>query len=150
MTEVWRDVPGYEGLYVVSDAGNVRNVETGLVLKAAYRADSAARVVLYRDRKPARQPVAQLVLEVFKGPCPEGAEARHRDHDLTNNRLDNLFWGTQDGEANPYARLTNEQVRSIRTGLTQGVPPRVFVSQFGVTRQTISAIKTGKRWAGVP
>lgn len=38
--------------------------------------------------------VHRLVLLAFVGPCPEGMEARHEDGDPSNNRLDNLAWGT--------------------------------------------------------
>lgn len=38
--------------------------------------------------------VHRLVLAAFVGPCPEGMEALHLDNDPSNNRLDNLKWGT--------------------------------------------------------
>jgi hypothetical protein len=39
--------------------------------------------------------VHRIVLEAFVGPCPEGMEARHGpDKTKTNNRVDNLRWGT--------------------------------------------------------
>lgn len=37
----------------------------------------------------------RLVLEMWVGPCPEGYEACHRNGDRTDNRLDNLYWGTR-------------------------------------------------------
>lgn len=37
--------------------------------------------------------VAELVLETFVGPKPEGKKACHKDNDKTNNRVENLYWG---------------------------------------------------------
>ena len=39
--------------------------------------------------------VHRLVLEAFVGSCPSGMECRHLDGDPSNNRLDNLAWGTR-------------------------------------------------------
>lgn len=38
--------------------------------------------------------VHRLILEAFVGPCPKGMVACHNDGDPSNNRLDNLRWGT--------------------------------------------------------
>lgn len=40
--------------------------------------------------------VHRLILEAFVGPCPDGMEARHKDGNPGNNRLDNLAWGTKE------------------------------------------------------
>jgi len=39
--------------------------------------------------------VHRLVCEAFNGPAPEGAVCMHLDEDYTNNRPENLKWGTQ-------------------------------------------------------
>lgn len=80
--------------------------------------------------------VHALVLEAFVGPCPPGMEACHfPDRDPSNNRLDNLRWGTRKenyedsvkhgtaflragerrGEDHPYAKLDEPTVRIIMT-----------------------------------
>jgi hypothetical protein len=47
-----------------------------------------------------------IVLESFIGPRPEGMQARHfPDRDTTNNRLDNLQWGTP--KQNSQDRITH-------------------------------------------
>ena len=49
---------------------------------------------LYRDGTAKQVRVHNLVLEAFVGPRPEGAHGCHRDDDVNNNRLENLYWGT--------------------------------------------------------
>lgn len=39
--------------------------------------------------------VHRLVLETYIGSCPEGMECRHLNGLLTDNRLENLIWGTR-------------------------------------------------------
>jgi hypothetical protein len=51
-------------------------------------------VMLYgKDRKFHKHYVADLVLEAFIGPCPEGMEAKFKDGNRMNAVLDNLYWG---------------------------------------------------------
>lgn len=58
--------------------------------------------------------VHSLVLEAFTGPCPEGMEARHLDDNPTNNRLENLVWGTR--SENSQDAIRND--RHFYAGLT--------------------------------
>ena len=90
MTEVWRDIPGYEGRYQVSNLGNVRN-RYGRVLKPQL-INSGYLVVHFcvnRQRKAAL--VHRVVASVF---CPAGAgvEVNHMDANKTNNQALNLEW----------------------------------------------------------
>jgi len=42
--------------------------------------------------------VHHLVLETFVGPCPEGMETRHLNGDPSDNRLENLAWGSREDQ----------------------------------------------------
>lgn len=94
MTE-WKDIPGFEGLYRVSDQGEVwscrKNRALGLEkLRGGYR-----RVLLVaRDGSRRRELLHRTVLRTFVGPCPEGLVVRHLDGNPENNRIDNLKYGT--------------------------------------------------------
>lgn len=105
--------------------------------------------------------VHRLILEAFKGPCPDGCEARHfPDGDRTNNRITNLIWGTRSenfldkwqqgtmphGEDHHQSVLTCESVRQIKALLAEGKTLAVIGKQFGVSKQTISSIAKGRTW----
>src|ERR1700688_3800773 len=111
LIERWKPVPGYEGLYAVSDLGRVKSLEryvkgppgsrSGLrinkerILTAKPDLVSGGQVVsLWRNNKGKWIQIHRLVLLAFKGPCPEGHETRHLDGNHSNNKLKNLTWGT--------------------------------------------------------
>lgn len=110
-TETWKPVLGYEGIYEVSDHGNVRSLKRTVTFKDGRKRTwpSACRttqpresgnlnVMLHKDGKPGEsRHVAQMVMESFVFPRPEGMEVCHGNGDPTDNRLDNLRWDTRQG-----------------------------------------------------
>lgn len=113
--EVWREVPGYETLYEVSDSCRIRNCSTGKVLTPDVDATGRGRVYLYKDKVRKRHYPYRLMLEAFVGPCPAGKEACHRNDDPSDNRLENLYWGTR--SENMVDLVTNG--RAYQTTVTQ-------------------------------
>jgi hypothetical protein len=57
--------------------------------------------------------VHRMVLEAFVGPCPPGMMCRHLDGDPTNNRVENLEWGTR-------LRNSADMVKHGRAGMAKG------------------------------
>jgi HNH endonuclease/NUMOD4 motif len=108
MSEIWRPVVGYEGLYEVSDKCRVRSVDRIVVrrngvierrrgkdLKACPIKSGHLVVRLMRVGVGTTKCVHRLVLEAFVGPPPQGHEACHRDGKHLNNSIANLYWGTR-------------------------------------------------------
>lgn len=122
-------------------------------------------VVSFSVHSKIRQyPVGRLVLAAFKGLDLSRKDllACHIDDNGENNALNNLFIGThadnihdsmnkgrmnQPGEKNRFAKLTLEQVRSIRDMLANGESGISISRKFGVTFTTISDIKRGRSWS---
>lgn len=95
MTEQWLPVPGYEGLYEVSDLGRIRN-KHGRVLKQHPLGNvEYLGIHLHRAGRRATRTVHSIVLEAFHGPRPVGLEGCHRNGQATDNRACNLRWGTR-------------------------------------------------------
>lgn len=106
--------------------------------------------------------VNRLVLEAFCGYCPDGMECRHLDGNKTNNRLENLAWGTHQqnindktrhgtilkGEQVGNSKLTETEVRDI-LATPQSVSSHVLAKRFNVNARHIRRIRQRVRWAHV-
>lgn len=102
--EEWRWVIGYEGKYKVSSMGRVmsfattaytgRTSEFGVIKKLTTSKSGYSIVSLSNKGKSRARFVHHLALEAFCGPRQDGLEARHLDGVRTNNRVQNLAWGT--------------------------------------------------------
>lgn len=94
MTEEWRPVVGWEGLYEVSSKGGVWSLRRGKPLKL-YTSGRYIQVALCREGKPRTHYVHRLVCHAFHGKPPfEGAQVLHWDDDPKNNSPENLRWGS--------------------------------------------------------
>ena len=91
MTEIWKAVKNYEGLYEVSNMGNIRNVKgQPRLLKPTlekYRG-GYLRVSLSKNNKKQSKSVHRLVIEAFIG--ESSLTVNHIDSNKINNCLSNL------------------------------------------------------------
>lgn len=118
-TEVWRPVKGYEGLYEVSNLGNVRSLDRhvkigkgygllkGKPMKTFTNSTGYLRVGLCKDNKDKKYLVHRLVADAF---CENPDRERfnvvdHINTDTLDNRAINLRWCDTAGNlANPISR----------------------------------------------
>lgn len=166
MTEEWRAIPGFEGLYEVSDQGRVRSFHksaSGRLCKLSTHSHGYPVVGLYPGDGTCRvRGVHILVLEAFKGQPPPGEEGCHEDGEPSNCTLSNLRWGTHasnmadrtrhgrdvQGERNGVAKLTEADVAAIRNRAPLWTQ-RELGEEFGVHQSTISLIQNRKHWRHV-
>jgi len=88
--EIYKDVVGYEGLYQVSNLGNVKSFKWGKVRLLKLGSDSCGYLVvnLHKNGKVKMRKIHQLVVESFLCHKPDGYKALIVDH-INNNKLDN-------------------------------------------------------------
>ena len=94
MTEIWRDIDGYKGLYQVSNKGRVKSLKWGKerILRPGTNRLGYMFVCLYHDNMKKTVKLHRLVAQAFI-PNPDNLpEINHRDENKKNNCVENLEW----------------------------------------------------------
>ena len=89
----WKQIPGFETRYQVSDCGQVRNAESGLILKQHLNRDGYPRLNIKASggcKKPVE--VHRLVALAFLSGKEEDSVVNHIDGNKANNSASNLEW----------------------------------------------------------
>ena len=100
MEEIWRDIKGFEGKYMVSNLGRAKSLNynnTGKegIMKPQDNGDGYLFVQLCKDGKVKNCRINRLVAMAFL-PNPNNLpEVNHKDENTKNNRVDNLEWCTR-------------------------------------------------------
>ena len=173
--EEWRQIPGWEGLYSVSNLGRVRSERrviphsvtgtytvAGRVLRPGI-GFNGYRLCIFRHRgKSKAWHVHRIVALAWIGKPPEdGAMVLHTNGDPHDNRPDNLRYGThadnmadmvrhgrsRRGTSNSQNKLTREQVLEIRSLCAEGTRVADVAIRYGITRACVSLIQRRVNWA---
>lgn len=106
--EIWKDVAGFEGIYVVSNLGNVARIYGDQLryLKACRAGGYTGREYLYvnfsHNGVHKTSSVHRLVAEAFCKKGPRQNEVDHIDGNKFNNNASNLRWMTHLGNVRAY------------------------------------------------
>lgn len=175
--EQWKDIAGFEGMYQVSDTGQVRSLDRiggnrgykykGRVLAQSIDACGYLHVRPSIKGKETSKYTHRLVAEAFI-PNPENKpQVNHMDGNKQNNHVSNLEWATakenmrhatdtglvnNSGENNASSKLTEDDVSFIRKHYnpdTTDFNQKALAEKFGVSQPAISKIVHRKRWKHV-
>lgn len=175
--EIWKPVFGYEGLYEASSEGQIRSIDRtvsvfsaragkvvplhrkGKVIRQCSAINGYRTVSLSMDGVAKTRRVAGLICGAFHGQPGPGLQVCHNDGCKTNNRADNLRWGTATenqsdrvlhktdlrGEQIKTAKLVESQVIRIKSGMSF----KEAHQEFGVSHAQYYRIRKGTSWAHV-
>ena len=166
MTEQWKDIPGFEGLYSVSDQGRVKGRYKEF-LSACPAHEGYLMVSCFKGNKRKVLSLHRLVAALFL-PNPGNLPlVRHKNGDKTDNRVENLEWhtytrpskgtmyrqvpGTIDGlECTPDGEFRlngyRKKVVFCHTVSGQKATARIQVRRDGTTRYWQAARLVARTW----
>lgn len=144
MTERWRPIKGYEGLYMVSNEGRVYSFKQDKMINQYINNHGYYFVALSSKKWDWKYYyVHRLVAEAFvHNPKPEEFDVvNHKDENKLNPRWDNLEWMTR-GE---NVRLANSRkVICLETNKTYD-SIAIAAKENGLKAGTISSALNGRR-----
>lgn len=168
--EQFKKIVGYEN-YMVSNLGNVKSLDRiqkgrygriykhkGRVLKPCLAGNGYRSVWLYNKMGGKLLKISRLVAMHFIENRENKPEVNHMNGDKTCDIVDNLEWCTTQENIlhacrtglNPgRAKLNKEDVLEIKKLLQKGELHKNLAKRFGVNKQTISSINTGRSWKNV-
>lgn len=150
-TEVWKDIPGYEGCYQASNQGRIKSVdriierrngvpqrvrEYILSLKSTDHGNHPMVNLSAIDKTRRVVRVHQCVKWAFDGPTPDGMEICHNNGNPYDNSIENLRFDTH-----------TENVRDItRHGNNRNVNKTHCKHGHEYTPENTGAVTTGGRY----
>ena len=166
MSEEWRDVVGYEGLYQVSDQGHVKSLERKVrhwrggeriqkerILKPSNDRGGYLLVSLCDGEKRKTYTVHRLVCQAFHENPENKPCVNHIDENKTNNCASNLEWCTY-AENNTHgtriARVAKACSKPVGQYTLDGELVKIWQSpceagkQIGLSDSHVSKVANGK------
>lgn len=166
--ERWASIPGYDG-YQVSDIGRVRTLDRrilgkdgrvelhrGKILKPQRLKNGYQEVYLCDGKSRRHRTVHSLVAGAFLGERPAGHDVLHLNGDRSDNRVENLRYGTRSenfhstydyGGKQATGKLSLEDVDEIRDRIEKGESCCSIAKDFSVDSAAIYHIRNGKTFA---
>ena len=163
---MWKDIKGYEGLYQVSDDGQVRSLGVSYYIRPNCLVQKKGKVLLpeltkgylrvqlRKDGYAKHYLVHRLVAEAFI-PNPDNlATVNHKDENKVNNAVDNLEWMSNKDNilyGTGIKRRSISKQKAIRQLSLEGDLIKVWESaktiqsELGINRSDICKCCKGRR-----
>lgn len=141
MIEIWRDIPGYEGKYQVSNTGEIRSLKFGKIKILKQYTDKCGYnfLILSENGKRKNYFVHRSVAMTFI-PNPNNLpQVNHKDENKANNCVDNLEWCSRKYNMNYGTR--NERASKRMCGENNPNYGKTFSEE---TKKKMSETRKGK------
>lgn len=159
MKEQWKDIYGFEGIYQISNCGNVKNVKRNKNIALTYcKRTGYIYANLYNNYKRKNATVHRLIATAFIPNPNNFPEINHIDGNKTNNSIENLEWCTRSHNMK-HAVANGLHMKVIPHDLRKTVVAmnadgsligtynglKAAADEFGISTQAISSYCKGNR-----
>lgn len=170
--EIWKDIPGYEGHFQVSNRGRVRSLDRkiyrsngrrhfrrGHIKSLSVKDNGYIQVGLTKNGNHKTGLVHQLVALAFLGEPLPGEEVNHKDGDKGNNLLENLEYVSHQENVlhsryileRGVIKLNSRKAYRIRELYWVGGEETAEIAVlFGVSASAVRQVVLGRTWKYVP
>lgn len=94
--EIYKEIPGYEGLYKISNYGNIYSIQKEQLLKPQPSHHNYQRIQLHKNGSHKSFAVHRLVAEAFVDNPNNYNEINHKNEITSDNYYKNLEWCSHD------------------------------------------------------
>ena len=177
MEEIWKDVVGYEGIYMVSSLGRMLSKERivkrkkmgdylqkeSIIEGSDYHGYKVTSIAKNKIRK--NKFIHVLIAEAFLGAKPEKMEVCHADGDRKNNKIENLRYGSRSDNVRDAIKHGTHYTPFIKKGSERSYAKineviakqikdsdessYVLAKKLNISRALISNVRRGKTWTHV-
>lgn len=113
--EAWKNVKGYEGLYLVSDLGRLKSLRKNKIMKPEKTLSGYLRLSLTRNGRSKQKYIHQIVASAFIENVDSKDQVNHKNEIKSDNRVCNLEWCTP-------SENVNYGTRNIRVSNKNSIP----------------------------
>lgn len=172
MKEIWKDIKNYEGLYQISNFGNVKSLARSIdcgkfirnvkekLLKQSKNSSGYLHVTFSKNNKLKTFTVHKLIMNTFIG--DSNLTINHKDCNKENNNINNLEYITNEdnlkhahknklinyrkGINHHCTRISLTNLNKIYKMAMEGIPHKIIAEKFNIAISTVSTIKTKKSY----
>ncbi|MBS7112631.1 MAG: NUMOD4 motif-containing HNH endonuclease [Dysgonomonas mossii] len=160
--EVWDEVPGYNGNYLISQYSRVKSLikRNPRILRQSFSSGKYKVVLIGKYGRLISEDIGRLCARVHNRPPAENEVIEYKDGDKLNNRADNLRWISRKesrertlircrtsnirinaGEANGRAKINGAIAQSIREDkrnkMTYGQIAKKYNISIGIAKRVV-------------
>ena len=157
--ENWKDILGYEGIYQVSDHGNIKKLPNYIMSKQK-TLKGYLSIRLNKQGIGKGFKIHRLVAIAFIPNSENKPQVNHINGNKTDNRVENLEWCTGSeniihavinnlkakGEQIKSSKMSTVNILEIKNLLKGNFPCSEISERFNVSRGAISQIKNKTTW----